>query len=261
MSNGGRVQAKEAFIGDGTTATGTALVSGAGSTFDCSEELHVGYLGTGSLTVDAGGAVHATNSLDVGVVGTLTGDGNVAAAVVSNAGRVAPGSPVGVLTISGAYTQGPAGVLALDLGGATPGAGYDQLAVSGPATVDGALHVSLAGGFHPGLGQTFTVLTAGSVSGAFASVATTSSSLCVSVFYNAQSVVVQITHTPPYTGDLNCDGVVNFADINPFIVALSGQVGYEAAFPHCNWLNGDTNGDGVVNFADINPFIALLSGT
>ena len=27
------------------------------------------------------------------------------------------------------------------------------------------------------------------------------------------------------------------------------------------WLNGDTNGDGVVNFADINPFIALLSGT
>ena len=62
-------------------------------------------------------------------------------------------------------------------------------------------------------------------------------------------------------GDLNCDGVVNFADINPFVLALTGQGAYEAAFPNCTWLNADCNSDGNVNFADINPFVALLSGS
>ena len=61
-------------------------------------------------------------------------------------------------------------------------------------------------------------------------------------------------------GDLNCDGVVDFHDINPFVLALTGQTAYETAFPDCRWLNADCNNDGVVNFADINPFVALLSG-
>ena len=60
-------------------------------------------------------------------------------------------------------------------------------------------------------------------------------------------------------GDLNCDNVVNFYDINPFIVALAGQAEYEAAYPGCNWLNADCNGDGVVDTHDVNPFVALLS--
>ena len=60
-------------------------------------------------------------------------------------------------------------------------------------------------------------------------------------------------------GDLNCDGVVNFADINPFVLALGGQAAYQAQFPNCHWLNADCNSDGVVSFADINPFVALLA--
>ena len=60
-------------------------------------------------------------------------------------------------------------------------------------------------------------------------------------------------------GDLNCDGAVNFGDVNPFVLALGGQAGYQAAFPNCNWLNADCNGDGIVDFADINPFVALLT--
>ena len=61
-------------------------------------------------------------------------------------------------------------------------------------------------------------------------------------------------------GDLNCDGLVNFADINPFVLALSSSDGYAAAYPNCDIMNGDCNQDGVVNFADINPFVALLVG-
>ena len=61
-------------------------------------------------------------------------------------------------------------------------------------------------------------------------------------------------------GDLNCDGVLNFDDINPFVLALSDPAGYAAAFPGCPLANGDVNGDGSVNFDDIDPFVALLSG-
>jgi hypothetical protein len=61
-------------------------------------------------------------------------------------------------------------------------------------------------------------------------------------------------------GDLNCDGGVDFGDINPFVLALVDPDLYATVFPNCNILNGDINGDGLVNFGDINPFVALLSG-
>ena len=63
-----------------------------------------------------------------------------------------------------------------------------------------------------------------------------------------------------FYGDLNCDGVVNFDDINPFVLALSDPAGYAAQYPRCHILNGDCNGDGAINFDDINAFVALLSG-
>jgi hypothetical protein len=61
-------------------------------------------------------------------------------------------------------------------------------------------------------------------------------------------------------GDLNCDGAVDFDDINAFVVALSGPDGYAAAYPGCHWRNADCNGDDLVDFQDINAFVALLSG-
>jgi hypothetical protein len=62
-------------------------------------------------------------------------------------------------------------------------------------------------------------------------------------------------------GDLNCDGVVNFDDINPFVLALGDPGGYQAAYPDCNIRNGDINGDGSVDFGDIDLFVALLAGS
>ena len=73
-------------------------------------------------------------------------------------------------------------------------------------------------------------------------------------------LVFRYSVPPPKPGDMNCDGVVNFADINPFVLALSNQSAYETAYPNCRYLNADANSDGFVNFADINPFVALLSG-
>ncbi len=66
--------------------------------------------------------------------------------------------------------------------------------------------------------------------------------------------------SPITPGDLDCDGAVNFDDISPFVVALSGQEAYNDAYPDCNWLNADCNEDGTVDFADISDFVDLLSG-
>ena len=60
-------------------------------------------------------------------------------------------------------------------------------------------------------------------------------------------------------GDLNCDGQVNFGDINPFVLLLTNPAGWQAMYPNCPMLNGDCNQDGVVDFGDINPFVRLLT--
>jgi hypothetical protein len=59
-------------------------------------------------------------------------------------------------------------------------------------------------------------------------------------------------------GDVNCDGTVDFDDINPFVAALVSREGYEASYPDCTWWNGDCNASGSVDFDDINPFVTLL---
>ena len=51
-------------------------------------------------------------------------------------------------------------------------------------------------------------------------------------------------------GDINRDGVVNFLDINPFIVLLTNST-FQA--------EADCNLDGVVNFLDISPWIDILT--
>ncbi len=63
----------------------------------------------------------------------------------------------------------------------------------------------------------------------------------------------------PLTGDLNCDGSVDFGDINPFVLALADPAGWQAAYPNCPPENGDINLDGSVDFGDINPFVTLLT--
>jgi hypothetical protein len=62
-------------------------------------------------------------------------------------------------------------------------------------------------------------------------------------------------------GDLNCDGFVTAADIDPFVLLLTSGIGdYQGAFPDCNYLHGDCNEDGVVSAADIDPFVQILTG-
>lgn len=72
--------------------------------------------------------------------------------------------------------------------------------------------------------------------------------------------VVESAGSQNHTGDMNCDGVVNNFDIDPFVTALTNAAAYAAQFPGCNILNADANGDGLVNNFDIDPFVSMLSG-
>ena len=61
------------------------------------------------------------------------------------------------------------------------------------------------------------------------------------------------------TCDSNCDGEVNFFDIDPFNLALFDPSAYVSQFPSCNWLcNNDVNHDGNVDFFDIDAFLACI---
>ncbi|MCH8807590.1 MAG: FG-GAP repeat protein [Planctomycetes bacterium] len=61
-------------------------------------------------------------------------------------------------------------------------------------------------------------------------------------------------------GDMNCDGRLDGADIDPFFLALGDPAAYLLQFPKCDPLNGDMNGDGRLDGGDIDPFFACLGG-
>jgi hypothetical protein len=61
-------------------------------------------------------------------------------------------------------------------------------------------------------------------------------------------------------GDANCDGQLDFFDIDAFLLALFDQPGYAAAYPGCYPENSDVDGSGNVDFFDIDPFVACLFG-
>jgi hypothetical protein len=74
------------------------------------------------------------------------------------------------------------------------------------------------------------------------------------------TLVGDVLAAPTTRGDTNCDQAVDFDDINPFVMAITGRSGYEATYPGCPWLNADCNDDDAVDFDDINPFVAILAG-
>ncbi len=56
------------------------------------------------------------------------------------------------------------------------------------------------------------------------------------------------------SGDANCDGQIDFGDINAFVAAL-----VDGIYCDGSGANADVNENGSVGFEDINPFVALLT--
>ncbi len=68
--------------------------------------------------------------------------------------------------------------------------------------------------------------------------------------------------TPP--ADANCDGAVDFFDIDPFVIAVvDGELAWMDYFggtPPCDFLCvNDLDGSGTVDFFDIDPFVVCVT--
>lgn len=221
---------------------------------------------TGTTTIHAG-TLHVANSFGSatgsGIVsitgnGALSGTGRIAGPV-SNNGTVSPGASAGTLTLLNSYSQSSSGSLQIEIGGSLPGSQHDRLAVTSTALLNGALNVSLIGGFSPAAGDAFVVLTASAVNSTFASVNLPAlpPGLEWQIDYLANSVRLSVIEAA-MAADMNCDGHVDNFDIDPFVLALTTPAAYAAAFPDCDLQNGDVNGDGVVNNFDIDVFVACV---
>jgi hypothetical protein len=87
-------------------------------------------------------------------------------------------------------------VLTIDIGGDAPGSGYDQLLISGSATLDGALNVSLLSGFVLTSTEMFPIMTLASLSGAFCKTTNLDPAFMDSPLYDPMDVTLVAPHPP-----------------------------------------------------------------
>jgi hypothetical protein len=154
------------------SAFATLTTNAAAGTLDVrsGNEVNVAspFANAGKLLLAPGGVLRApgANSAINLNGGRLEGVGSVQATTVrNNGGVVAPGTSPGVLTVNGNFQQGASGTLEMEIDGTTSGTTYDQLVVTGSATVNGTL--DLTTGFNPADSDVFTLITAASRTGGF----------------------------------------------------------------------------------------------
>lgn len=184
---------------------------------------------------------------------SLSGVGQINANVDNLGGTVSPGFSPGILDINGGYTQAIDANLAIEVAGLTPGTGHDLLAVTGTTTLDGTLDLTILDtAFAPTLGDSFDVLTASAVTGAFFDVTGTliSGTTRFDVTYLPDRVRVVVVATAPHlAGDLDDDGFVGIADLN---LILSR---WNKASPAGVWPLGDVSSDGFIGIEDLNAVL------
>ncbi len=72
------------------------------------------------------------------------------------------------------------------------------------------------------------------------------------------TVVCPSTGCPGQRGDTNCDGGIDFFDIDPFLLALFNPAQYASTFCGGSICAADIDCSGQVDFFDIDPFLACL---
>jgi hypothetical protein len=188
--------------------------------------------------------------------GLLTGEGSVTGIVqINNGGTAAPGLSAGIINIVGTYTQSVGGALEVEINGLGQGTDYDLLTVSSTASLAGSLDVFFpASGFTPLPGDSYEILTAGSVSGEFDPVTATNLSpfLDMVVVYDTGSVTVNMEGL--VFGDCDLDGQAALADHADLQTCLTGPAGGFSADCRCF----DFDDDGHIGLKDFAIFQAAF---
>ena len=222
---------------------------------------------TGTTTVNGGTLLvfgqQPSSPVSINTGGTLGGTGKVGNISDLN-GHVSPGASPGILVCSNYSTFTPANLLQIDINGAVPGSGYDQLQVNGNVLLMGGM-VQVAMNYGGAVSNTYVIISNDgndSVSGTF-------TGLTEGAVLTNNGVIFQITY---HGGDGNDVALIqkNLAT-GPLISAVqivsgllnftaTGQPGalytVEAATsltPPIDWTNigsAQADGGGVIHFSD-----------
>jgi hypothetical protein len=121
----------------------------------------------GSIKLN-GGSLSGPGKTPIRLIGgRVEGGGLITGDVVNEGGTMAPGFSPGTITINGNYTQTSTGRLDVEIGGTSPGSGYDQLIVKGNASLAGTINLIRWNNYLPPIGSSFKLITYYSVAGGF----------------------------------------------------------------------------------------------
>jgi autotransporter-associated beta strand protein len=171
-------------IGTGTgslTKTGTDVLTLSGA------NTYTGATAVDGGTLSVNGSI--TSPVTVNSAGILGGSGTITGNI-TNSGTIAPGSGIDTLTITGNYTHNAGAVYQVEVNNAGQS---DRLAISGTATFNGGAVSVLAGSGTYATSTNYTILTAGTVSGAFGSVTSNLAFLAPSLSYDPTNVYLMLT--------------------------------------------------------------------
>lgn len=155
---------------------------------------------TGTSTIDTVTSVNGAlgGRVNVGSGGTLKGNGTVGTTTLASGAIIAPGNSIGTLNVAGDLTYGAGSLYEVEIDSK---GGSDRINVSGTATLNnaGLKVVSLDPEVSYQNGQTYTILSAGTLTGEFAKPTMASAFLTSSVSYsgNAAILSLQTVAKPP----------------------------------------------------------------
>ena len=181
-----------------------------------------GGIGINGGTAIIDGVITGTLGAGTNFSGELEGTGIISGRLLDD-GIVHPGDSTGMLTLNGNYQQDGTGIFDVDIGGLSD---FSELMVNGSASLDGSLDVSLADGYTPNLGDTFTILDSETLSGTFAELnGLDEGNVVFDIVYKPDSVeLVVVSTTAPEPGTwllsagsliaaflarLNCPRIIN----------------------------------------------------
>ena len=224
-------------FGDINNAKGTIIVSGSSNItfYDDLVNNKIVQVSKGSTAVYFG---------FVSGSGSLTGSG-------TNffEGDLAPGSSPGTMSFGGDVVLGTASTTQIELGGTVAGE-YDQLDITGSVSLASTLDTMLIDGFFPGLGDTFTIISAdGGVTGTFdtTNMPVLSGGLSLDLVYRPTFVALKVISNL-LLGDANNDNQVTGADL---VIVQQNFGNVDPNTPTDGLFIGDANDDGKVTGADL----------
>jgi autotransporter-associated beta strand protein len=203
------------YAGD-IAGTGTLEKQGVGALALTNATTAMLDIQTGSLFINSGaGATTVAANGFLGGIGTINGN-------LINNGVVSPGFSPGTINVTGNYTQGPGGTLIMQF---ASDISYDQLIITGTASLDGTLQLDFLGGYIP-VGQSFEIITAdGGVTGTFDPI-TGSAAVAADVTYNPNNVTVDFVQVPftVFAGTPNQNAVAAAAADSPAITTALNAI-------------------------------------